>query len=141
MKVIGKKDESLGSQFSKMIGVYLLVTALILLLFMNNYNNMIFICLCISMAILVFERVFRWIGFKKLPKDLVTMHRDHFTVNNGYKPRDINYKYLREIQLNDKKGKITFIMSGNDKVEVKYCKDIGYVRKELMDYKKKYYND
>lgn len=141
MKIIGQKNELLSSLFTRMIGVYLLITAIILLVFLNNYGNMLFICLMISMAILIFERVFRWINFKRLPNDLITMHRDHITIKSNYKPRDIDYKYIKDIIQNEKKNTLTFIMSGNDKVVVKYCFDIGVVRKEILDYKNKYYKD
>ena len=141
MKVVGKKDFEFGSRMAKMAGIYFFVLALVLVVFINNYNQMLFICLCISLGMLIIERVVALLRFRRLPVDLITMHRNYIEVKSNYKPRAIKYKYIREINVDNKRNKMTFIMSGNEKVVVKYCQDMGVVRREILDYKEKYIKD
>lgn len=136
MKVIGKKDIRKQEFISKTIMIYFFLMALLIVIFINNYNDIVFIISIVTLGLLLIERIITYLVYKRLSNDLIVMHRNYVTVRTLFKTYDIKYQHIKDITIKKNK-KLVFRLVDDVLISVTNCLNIGQVRDEILDYKQK----
>ena len=139
MKTVGKKDIAHGKNIMTMFMVYLVILLVVIVFLIAYKANWIFYSSVVALSILTLERLIALIKFKMLPNDLIVMHRDSIEIKENKSHKIIKYKDIEDIEVSSRSNKFYVVTNFTSKIFVKFIDNPLAVKKEILDYRDKYY--
>ena len=120
MKTVGKKDITHGKNIMTMFMVYLVILLVVVVFLIAYKANWLFYSTVIALSMLCLERLIALIKFKRLPTDLVVMHRDSIEIKDNKVHKIIKYKDIVDIEVSSRTNKFYISTTFTPKIFVRY---------------------
>lgn len=140
MKVVGKKDLAHGKNITTMFMIYILILLVVVAFMLSYKQHILFWSTILALSVLSLERLVAIVRFKMLPNDLIVMHRECIEIKQHKSSTKIKYVDIKDIEVSSKSNKCYIVTTFTDKIFVKYLDNPLAVKKEILDYRDKYYN-